>query len=70
MLTDLGSNCFGDANIGPLCFFVQSFVDFAILGRDALGKKRFRKRVCVSFYGMCGSGNAHPLDHTAKRLKS
>jgi hypothetical protein len=20
MLTDLGSNCFGDANIGPLCF--------------------------------------------------
>jgi hypothetical protein len=21
MLTDMGSNCFGDANIGPLCFF-------------------------------------------------
>jgi hypothetical protein len=27
MLTDLGSNCFGDANIGPLCFcpFVRGF---------------------------------------------
>jgi hypothetical protein len=38
MLTDLSSNCFGDANIGPLCCFVHSFVDFAILGRDALEK--------------------------------
>jgi hypothetical protein len=39
MLTDLGSNCFGDVNIGPLCFFVHSFVDFAILGRGALETK-------------------------------
>jgi hypothetical protein len=38
MLTDLSSKCFGDGS-GPLCFFVHSFVDFAILGRDALEKK-------------------------------
>jgi hypothetical protein len=59
MLTDLGWNCFGDANIGPLCFL--SIISLILLSwvEMLLEKKCLRKRVCGSFYGMCGSGNAH-----------
>jgi hypothetical protein len=70
VLTDLGWNCFGDANIGPLCFL--SILSWILLSWvEMLWKKKsdLEKR-CGSFYGMCGSGNAHPLDYTAKRRKS
>jgi hypothetical protein len=53
MLTDLGSNCFGDADIGPLCFIVHSFVDVAILGQDALKKKSDLEIGCVGPFTVC-----------------
>jgi hypothetical protein len=44
MLTDLGSNCFGDANIGPLCFLsilswiLLSWVEMLLEKKSALEK--------------------------------
>jgi hypothetical protein len=65
-LTDLGSNCFGDANIGPPVYF-PFFRGLRVLGRDFLEKKKptLIKGVWTLndfpdiVHDMCGSGNAH-----------
>jgi hypothetical protein len=69
MLTDLGSNCFGDAKYWATVFCVQSFVDFAILGRVALWKTQEKKGVWVHLL-FAANLLLCMLEHTAKRQKS
>jgi hypothetical protein len=71
MLTDLGSNCFGDADIGPLCFL--SNLSWILLSwvEMLLGKKKMtlKKGVWVHLLFAANLLLCMP-EHTARRRKS